>query len=102
MLITFFYVRANVHGCQGRISDSGVFNKTSFSRSLENGELHLPTPEPLARRSMPIPYVLVACDAFALTSYSMKPYTSDLNVGSPKRVFNYYQGQSALSKNLLG
>lgn len=38
---------------------------------------------------MPVPYVLVADDAFSLTENIMKPYTTDLNKKSPKRVFNY-------------
>jgi hypothetical protein len=37
----------------------------------------------------PIPYVLVADDAFPLTSYLMKPYAGKLTKGSAKSVFNY-------------
>eukprot|EP00102_Acyrthosiphon_pisum_P019617 XP_016656827.1 PREDICTED: uncharacterized protein LOC103308147 [Acyrthosiphon pisum] len=38
---------------------------------------------------MKLPCVLVADDAFALSENIMKPYATDLNKGSPKRVFNY-------------
>lgn len=82
----FMYVNV---GCQGRISDGGVFKNTSFYKKMENNDLNLPEPEPLPGRTMPVPYVLVADDAFALSDHVMKPYTTDLKQGSPKRVFNY-------------
>ena len=40
-------------------------------------------------KTIPVPYALVADDAFPLTRHTMKPYATDLNKGSPKRVFNY-------------
>ncbi|XP_022169456.1 uncharacterized protein LOC111033161, partial [Myzus persicae] len=82
----FTYVNV---GCQGRISDGGVFKNTSFSKKLEKNELGLPECEALPGRMMKLPYVLVADDAFALSENIMKPYATDLNKGSPKRVFNY-------------
>nr|CAH7739466.1 unnamed protein product [Callosobruchus chinensis] len=47
-------------GCQGRISDGGVFKSTSFHKLMEESAL-------------PVPYVLVADDAFPLTTAIMKP-----------------------------
>jgi len=82
----FTYVNV---GCQGRISDGGVFKNTSFYKKLEKNELGLPECEALPGRMMPLPYVLVADDAFALSENIMKPYAPDLNKGSPKRIFNY-------------
>ena len=38
---------------------------------------------------MRIPYVFLADDAYPLTENVCKPYSTDLNVGSPKRVCNY-------------
>lgn len=76
-------------GCQGRISDGGVFKNTSFYKKMENGSLNLPQHKPLPGRSQPVPYVLVADDAFPLTDNIMKPFKTDLNKGSPKRVYNY-------------
>ncbi|CAH1986983.1 unnamed protein product [Acanthoscelides obtectus] len=82
----FTYVNV---GCQGRISDGGVFKSTSFYKQIEKHEFNLPNSEPLCGRTMSVPYVLVADDAFALSTYTLKPYSTDLNVGSPKRVYNY-------------
>jgi hypothetical protein len=72
----------------GRISDGGVFRNTEFYRKLENN-LYLPQDEALPGRKIPVPYTLVAHDAFTLTRHMIKPSTTDLNKGSPKRVFSY-------------
>lgn len=82
----FLYVNV---GCQGRISDGGVIKNTSFYKKLEKNELNLPENEPLPGRTLSLPYVLVADDAFPLTKHIIKPYKTDLNKGSPKRVYNY-------------
>lgn len=75
-------------GCNGRIADGGVFNKCSFAEKLENGELSLPPRKPLPNRNVPVPYVLVADDAFALRTNVMKPHGGNF-LSLPKRVFNY-------------
>ncbi|CAH1998140.1 unnamed protein product [Acanthoscelides obtectus] len=82
----FTYVNV---GFQGRISDGGVFKSTSFYRQIEKHEFNLPNSEPLRGRTMSVLYVLVADDAYALSTYTLKPYSTDLNVGSSKRVYNY-------------
>lgn len=82
----FLYVNV---GCQGRISDGDVFKNTSFYKKLQKNELNLPENEPLPGRTLHLPYVLVADDAFPLTEHIMKPFKTDLNKGSPKRVYNY-------------
>ncbi|KAL4710062.1 hypothetical protein ACJJTC_016464 [Scirpophaga incertulas] len=52
------FIYANV-GCQGRISDSGVFNATFFKKCLEDNMMHLPLPRPLPQSSFTMPYVFV-------------------------------------------
>ena len=84
----YCFIYVNI-GCQGRISDGGVFSYTEFYRKLQNNDLYLPQDEALPDRTIPVPYTLVADDAFPLTRHTMKPHTTDLNKGSPKRVFNY-------------
>lgn len=75
-------------GVNGRISDGGVFKKTSFFKSLTEGKLLLPAPIPLPGRDEPIPYLLVADDAFALSINLMKPYALR-NLSGIQRIFNY-------------
>lgn len=82
----FLYVNV---GCQGKISDGGVFKYTTFHRKLISNDLGIPEEEPLLGRSQPVPYVLLADDAFPLTDHIMKPYVTDLHRGSPERNYNY-------------
>ena len=61
-------------GCQGRISDGGVFRNSAFNLALSNNSLNLPDPKPLPATNDPfwvtagepkkIPMVFVADDAF--------------------------------------
>nr|CAI5845512.1 unnamed protein product [Callosobruchus analis] len=82
------FIYAHV-GSQGRMSDGGVFQRTSFCRSLLNNALNIPKPIPLKSMHLEVPYVLVADDAFPLTASIMKPFPVDVPVGSPRRIYNY-------------
>lgn len=75
-------------GAIGRTSDGGVFNQTSFFKSLTKGDLPLPAPIPLTGREEPIPYFLVGDDAFALSNNLQKPY-SKKSLSGLERIFNY-------------
>lgn len=77
-------------GCNGRISDGGVFANCSLSSALENNALNLPKPQPLKGRNQVTPFVIVGDDAFPLRTYLMKPYPfkqTDMQVATC--VFNY-------------
>lgn len=76
-------------GCQGRISDGGVFRNTSLFQKLNENQLILPPNEPLPFSEVPLPYVFVGDDAFALSTYMLKPYPGAHDKGSAKRIFNY-------------
>lgn len=58
---SFTYVNV---GCQGRISDGGVFKNTDLWKNLVNKSLNLPQPKCLPGRDISIPYVIVADDHF--------------------------------------
>lgn len=75
-------------GRNGRFSDGGVFNRCTFGQAMDRNQLGLPPPNPLPGRSMPVPYVLVADDAFALRENVLKPY-SQRGLNMVQRVFNY-------------
>lgn len=75
-------------GCNGRISDEGVFNNCSLHDALESKQLTLPEPEALPQRHLPVPYIMVADNAFAMTSYIYKPY-GFRNQPAPNRILNY-------------
>lgn len=75
-------------GCNGRISDGGVFGKCSFAQAMHENRLNFPPPLALPHRQIPMPYVLVADDAFALEVNLMKPFPGR-NLNTSQRVFNY-------------
>ena len=54
----------------------------------QNSTLNFPAPEPLPARENPVPYVVVADDAFAMKPYLMKPYPFR-GQDVPNGVFNY-------------
>lgn len=75
-------------GCNGRISDGGVFKHSTLGQALEQNDLNIPAASPLPGRDIPSPYVIVADDAFPLKTYLMKPYnTKDFDL--EKRIFDY-------------
>ncbi|XP_031359284.1 protein ALP1-like [Photinus pyralis] len=82
------FIYADV-GCQGRISDGGVFKNTSFYLDMESNSLNLPEEAPLPTTNSVAPYVFVADDAFPLMKNIMKPYTGSWEKGTKERAFNY-------------
>eukprot|EP00111_Clytia_hemisphaerica_P003777 TCONS_00010849-protein len=84
-------------GCQGRISDGGVYRNCSFYKALESGNLGIPEPRLLPssndpnyinHESVPVPYVFVGDEAFPLGIHCLKPY-SQQGLTLRSRVFNY-------------
>lgn len=75
-------------GSNGRISDGGVFRKSTFNEGLIKNKLNLPMPKPLPLRNVSVPCVLVADDAFALSPNILKPFNAR-NMTAIQRVFNY-------------
>ncbi|XP_035227971.1 protein ALP1-like [Stegodyphus dumicola] len=71
-------------GCNGRISDGGVFAQTSLFSMLDNNLLDLPSPTPLIPGSEPVNYFMVADEAFPLKRYLMRPYPGKKNLSSAK------------------
>lgn len=61
----YSFVYANI-GCQGRISDGGVLDATSFKQSLDDATINLPALYSFRGRTMATPYVYFGDDAFPL------------------------------------
>lgn len=80
----FIYVDV---GCNGRLSDGGIFNKCSFAKAMDMNKLSLPEPAPLPGREKAVPFVLVADDAFALRPNLMKPFPGE-DLSAKERVHN--------------
>lgn len=75
-------------GCKGRISDGGVFNRSSLSTALQSNSLGIPPPRPLPQTNIVTPFVILADDAFALKPYIMKPFNFR-GQNRAEHVFNY-------------
>ncbi|KAL4720970.1 hypothetical protein ACJJTC_019230 [Scirpophaga incertulas] len=77
-------------GCQGRISNGGVYKNTKLYSLMVKDKLNLPTPTPLEGRDKVIPYFLLGDSAFALTKNMLKPFPGQTHAkGTLERVFNY-------------
>ena len=75
-------------GCNGRVSDGGVFRNCDLFEELEANTLSIPKPTNPPGCSNALPYVIVADDAFPLKTYILKPY-SQRGLTKEKRIFNY-------------
>ena len=75
--------------CKGEHVMVVYFYISAFYNALSSEVLNVPQLSACPGSDTPVPYVLVADDAFPLTSYLIKPYAVELPKESPKRVFNY-------------
>ena len=75
-------------GCNGKISDGGLFKNCTIYEHLENNSLNIPPPDKLPGSESISPYVIVADDAFLLSKYLQKP-NSQSGLTKEKRIFNY-------------
>jgi hypothetical protein len=75
-------------GANGSTSDCAVFNSSELKDALDDGTLGLLPAEPLPGDDRPMPYFLVGDDAFALSTYMMKPFAHKRQTVD-ERIFNY-------------
>ena len=83
-IVLFALVDANYNfmfvdaGCQGRISDSGVFTNTELCKKLETKTLCLPQPVPLNGREKSVPYFFIGDEVFPLSENLVKVYPDNI------------------------
>lgn len=75
-------------GSNGSASDAQIFNQGELKDCVEDGTIGFPPDEPLPNDDRPLPYFIIADDAFPLRSWLMKPY-SRRNMALEDRIFNY-------------
>lgn len=71
-------------GCQGRISDSGVFQNCALYKKIQQESLNLLKSQRLPERNTDIPYFFH--QAFALTTNLIKVFPGNYEKGSRERV----------------
>lgn len=89
-------------GTNGRVSDGGVLNQTTFHEKLINNKLQLPDPTEPNGTNLLLPYTFVGDQAFPLTENLMKPYP-DKNLTREEKIFNYRLSRARrVSENAFG
>lgn len=68
----FSYINISVNS---RISDGGVFRESNLSKAIFNNTLDFPNSHELPYRKTKVPFVIVADDAFLLSTRILKPYS---------------------------
>lgn len=85
--LRFIYVDV---GTNGRISDSGIWNKCTIKAHLKENTLKIPGAVPLSNIEKEFPFVLIGDEGFPLSTELLIPYPRDLCSGRKnKRIFNY-------------
>jgi len=75
-------------GCNGRVSDGGVFGSCTLNESLQNRTASIPDPTCLPGSDELCSYHIVADDAFPLRDEIMKPFRHR-QLTIEQRIFNY-------------
>lgn len=81
----FLYADVGTNGCN---SDGGIFGVCDLKEALDDGSINFPDPEPLPGDDHPVPYFVLADDAFPLRCYLMKPYPLQ-KMTREQRIYNY-------------
>ncbi|CAJ0955318.1 unnamed protein product [Ranitomeya imitator] len=72
-------------GMNGRVSDGGVFEHTSFGEGLRNNQLQLPQNEDTKGN---LNFVFIAHEAFPLHPHLLKPF-AQRKLTAERRIYNY-------------
>ena len=61
-------------GCNGRVSDGGIYRNSILPFSLIENSVNIPHDNELPGYLVPLPYRIVANNAFPLSRFMMKPF----------------------------
>lgn len=85
--LRFIYIYV---GTNGRVSDKGVWNKSTFKTLLERNELKIPQPSPLPGTEDNFPFIIVADEGFTLSEKVLILFPKEQCSGKKnRRIFNY-------------
>lgn len=90
-------------GACGKFSDSSVLKNGKFFEKLENETLSIPQPKPLPgdNENGPLPYVILADEAFGVSKTILRPYArSNLNY-KKKFLITVYHGLEGILNLVL-
>lgn len=75
-------------GTNGRISDGGVLQETTFYQKLVHKRLNLPNSTTVEGTNLVLPYVFIGDQAFPLAENLMKPFP-DKDLRREEKIYNY-------------
>ena len=91
-------------GCNGRVSDGGVWSRCSLNTLLEQGQANLPDDAvlPGSKSGKKVPFMFVGDDAFPLKRYLMKPFPFR-DQTEQQRIYSYLVSRARrVSENAFG
>ena len=95
----FLYVDV---GAEGRAGDAAVWNKCDLNEQLYNNSLDIPESATLPNTNDKSTFVIVADDAFKMTTRLIKPY-SRRDLSQEEKIFNYRLSRARrVSENVFG
>ena len=88
-------------GSNGRVNDSGIWNKCALLQGILNRTVELPA-DGMLQNGENVPYAFLGDDAFALKEFLMKPFPQQ-GLNEERRIYNYRHSRARrISENLLG
>ena len=88
-------------GSNGRINDSGIWNKTSLLQGIQDGSVKLLNDEKLPNGEI-TSYVFLGDDDFAVKRFMMKPFPQQ-DVTRERRIYNYRHSRvRGISEDMFG
>lgn len=85
--LRFIYVDV---GTNGRISDSGIWNKSTLKAHIDSNSLKIPPAASLPGTETEFPFVIVGDEGFPLSMNILIPYPGSSCTGRiDRRIFNY-------------
>ena len=87
-------------GSNGRVNDSGTWNKISLLQGIQDEVVKLPDGEKFPNGEV-TPYAFLGDDAFARKSFIMKPFPEQ-GLSRERQVYNYRHSRGEISENLCG
>ena len=86
-------------GFNGKANDSGIWNKSSLLKGIQDGSVKLPDDEKLSNGEI-TPYVFLGDDAFALKRFIMESFPQQGLTGE-RRVYNYGYNRARMISGIL-
>ena len=88
-------------GSNGRVNDSGIWNKCVLLQGILNRTVELPA-DRMLQNGENVPYVFLGDGAFALKEFLMKPFPQQ-GLNEERRIYNYRHSRARrISENLFG